>query len=467
MPIINVNIPLKKKIYGVTELNRQSRSMLERQFHNVHIEGELSNLSKPGSGHIYFKLKDAQSQIQCAFFRNKAMFLNLDLKEGMQIVATATVSLYEARGDYQLIVESIELAGIGQLQLKFDALKRKLQRQGLFDSAHKKNLPKLPKCIGVITSPTGAALQDILTTLKRRFPAIPIYLYPTQVQGALAASQIVAQIKHANAHNQCDVLILARGGGSLEDLWPFNEEMVAKAIYQSKLPMVSGVGHEIDVTLADFCADYRAATPTAAAESVTPNINDVLSYLEKRQAHLKNVIKAFLLKRQHALHHLSQRLRSPNQLIHQKLLHVDALSIRLEHSLQLTLHLRQNRLQRLYQALIKHNPMTLLKNQRITLNQFENRLTQAVNQCLIKHQQHFKQLCATLHATSPLATIDRGYSLALKEDQSLISSIEQIDENQTFWVRLKDGQLHAKLINKNGSILTLLGNNSMDPAPTK
>lgn len=448
MPIISAKIPLQKKIYGVTELNKKSRQMLEGQFNKIQIEGELSNLARPHSGHIYFRLKDRQSQVQCAFFRNKAMFLNFDIQEGMQVVVTATVSLYEARGDYQLIVESMQVAGVGNLQLKFEALKKKLHSEGLFEASSKRALPKLPKQIGIITSPTGAALHDILTTLKRRFPAIPLILYPTQVQGAQAAAQIAQQIKFANEQNCCDVLLLARGGGSLEDLWPFNEEIVAYAIYQSQIPIVSGVGHEVDVTLADYCSDLRAATPTAAAETVTPHINEIFELIQNYRANLYKIINLQVNNKKQQLLYLERRLRSPLSLIQQKHMHVEHLRERLNSCLKQLLNKKQIQLQQKYQRLLKQNPVQLLHNQKTKCQYLEQRLIQAVKQILNNYQQHFKQLCSTLHATSPLATIDRGYSLTLAENKTLITSNKQLALDDTFWVTLKQGKLHAKLIGK-------------------
>lgn len=446
MPIINVKIPLTKKTLTVSELNQKSRQMLEGQFRHVLIEGELSNLALPRSGHIYFRLKDNQAQIQCAFFKNKAQFLNIALEEGMQVVVTATVSLYEARGDYQLIIDNVALAGIGQLQQKFEALKKELQAQGLFDNAHKKSLPQLPKKIGIITSPTGAALQDIISTLKRRFPAIPLCLYPTQVQGTAAAKQIVEQIQLANAHNECEVLILARGGGSLEDLWPFNEAIVAHAIYQSHLPIVSGIGHEVDTTLADFCADLRAATPTAAAESVTPHVDDVLRYLQNKQTHLINIISTVLLTQQKRVTNLKQRLRNPQSLLYQKVLHIEALNTRLNHALHQAVNAKQKKLQDLTQRLLKQNPRDRLHQHTLILNSLRQRLIQKINHELSTYQQRFSKTCATLHATSPLATLDRGYSLILDENKRLITSSKQLTVNQVIEVRLKEGEVSAKII---------------------
>ena len=255
-----------RKIYTVSQLNRETGQLLSRHFLSIRVEGEISNLSTPASGHVYFSLKDANAQVRCAMFKNQRRRGGFKPENGKQVIVTAEVSLYEPRGDYQLIVEHIEEAGDGALRRAFDALKLKLSAEGLFDAANKQSLPALPKAIGVITSPSGAAIRDILTVLQRRFPAIPVIIYPTAVQGTNAQHEIAGAIAIANKSWQCDVLILARGGGSLEDLWAFNEEKVARAIATSSIPIISGIGHETDFTIADFAADLRAPTPSAAAE---------------------------------------------------------------------------------------------------------------------------------------------------------------------------------------------------------
>lgn len=448
MPIINASVSTPQKTYTVSELNRHSRITLEKQFSSILVEGEISNLATPSSGHIYFRLKDEKAQIQCAFFKNRAMYLNFKLEEGAKVVLTASASLYEARGDYQLIVEAIQLAGIGKLQLQFEALKQKLASQGLFDAAHKKAIPKLPSRIGLITSPTGAALHDMLTTLKRRFPAIPIALYPTQVQGATAAANIAQQIQAANQHQYCDVLIVARGGGSLEDLWPFNEEVVAQAIYHSQIPIVSGVGHEVDTTLADLCADLRAATPTAAAEAVSPKMADLLLYFSQLQSRMLQHVEKMILQRSHQLMHLQKRLRTPQHLLKQQQLTVQSLQNQLSQLIGLQLKKKQEVLQKLQYRLHQQNPHRKLQQQLALCQQYQHKLTQAIKQILQLKTQRFKQLCATLNATSPLATLDRGYSLTQDEQKNLIVDAKQVALEQNVWVSLKHGQLHCKIIGK-------------------
>ena len=283
MPIPNSD---DRDIYSVGRLNAEARGLLEGAFPLIWVQGELSNVSRPSSGHLYFTLKDANAQVRCAMFRGNNRFLKFRPADGAQVVVRASLSLYEARGDYQLIVQSMEEAGDGALQRAFEALKQKLAAEGLFEAAHKRALPALPKRIGVITSPTGAAIRDILSVLKRRFPAIPVLIYPVAVQGQAAGAEIAAMIRRADARRECDVLIIARGGGSLEDLWAFNEEIVARAIFDCSIPTVSGVGHEVDFTIADFVADQRAPTPSVAAEMVSPDQHDWLNQLRALDSEL-------------------------------------------------------------------------------------------------------------------------------------------------------------------------------------
>ena len=283
---------IETTLYTVSDLNHAAASLLTHHFEVVAVTGEISNLTRPSSGHYYFSLKDDSAQIRCAFFRAHHHHLDFTLENGQEVVMHAQVSIYEPRGDYQLIVKSVQLAGLGALQIAFDRLKNKLEKAGLFDDKHKKPLPYLPKNIGVITSPTGAALQDILKVLRHRFSAIPVFVYPTAVQGASAAAEICAALAKANQEKQCDVLILARGGGSLEDLWSFNEENVAHAIFNSEIPIITGIGHQTDFTIADFVADVRAPTPSAAAETVTPDRDMLQKQLHQQQQRLLHLIQS-------------------------------------------------------------------------------------------------------------------------------------------------------------------------------
>lgn len=285
-----MNTEISEPIYSVSQLNQEIRDFLENQVMPLWITGEISNFACPSSGHWYFTLKDAQAAIRCALFKPKSRGIQIVPENGAQVLLHGRVSLYTPRGDYQFIADYLEPAGDGLLQKKFNLLKEKLLQEGLFDPAHKKPLPKFPTTIGVITSPTGAAIHDILHILKRRFPLIKVIIYPTSVQGAPAAEEIVQAIQAANHQQLCDVLIIGRGGGSLEDLWPFNEEVVARAIYNSQIPTVSAVGHEVDTTIADFVADLRAPTPSAAAEILSPDQFELLNTLEKIYSRLQYLL---------------------------------------------------------------------------------------------------------------------------------------------------------------------------------
>ncbi|MDH3563111.1 MAG: exodeoxyribonuclease VII large subunit, partial [Gammaproteobacteria bacterium] len=304
-----------RDIYTVSRLNREAKLLLEGGFPPLWIEGEISNLSRPASGHVYFSLKDAQAQVRCAFFRQHQRLLRLTLKDGLHILARARVSLYEGRGDYQIIIEYLEEAGEGALRLAFDVLKQRLSQEGLFDIAHKKSLPRLPRRLGIITSPSGAVLHDMLTTLRRRFPAIPVLVYPVPVQGAGAAEKIATAIKLAGDQRDCDALILARGGGSLEDLWVFNEEAVARAIHACPIPIVSGIGHETDFTIADMTADARAPTPTAAAEMLSPDQQEWLAQFERLETRLFTSMHGLLRGRNQHVDWLVARLVHPRHRI--------------------------------------------------------------------------------------------------------------------------------------------------------
>lgn len=287
--------------YTVSQLNHEVNTLLNNRLGTVTVIGEISNLSRPSSGHLYFSLKDENAQIRCALFRFQHQRIDFTLEHGQQVIVQASVGLYEPRGDFQLIVQHIQLAGAGKLQIAFDALKKKLANKGWFDETHKKSLPAFPKKIGVITSSTAAALHDILKVLKKRMASVEIIIYPTLVQGELAANNIVRAIETANTRAECDVLILARGGGSLEDLWPFNEELVAHAIFHSKIPLITGIGHQTDFTIADFVADVRAPTPSAAAEMASPDQYELIQRLDQSENHLKRVMQFILREKKSAL----------------------------------------------------------------------------------------------------------------------------------------------------------------------
>jgi exodeoxyribonuclease VII large subunit len=326
-----------RDIYTVTRLNREARAILEGSFPILWVEGEISNLSQPSSGHLYFSLKDAQCQVRCAMFRTRNLLLNFAPKNGLLVLVRAQVSLYEGRGEFQLIIEHMEPAGDGVLRLAFEELKRRLAAEGLFSASHKIAIPAIPRCIGVITSPTGAAILDILSILRRRFPAIPVVVYPVPVQGPGAAAAIARTIALADARKDCDVLILARGGGSLEDLWAFNEEIVARAIYACELPIVTGIGHEIDFTIADLVVDRRAPTPSASAELVSPDRQQFLGHLAALERRLWSLTKVRLNRARESLRWLERRLIYSGRRLQDLAQRLDDLSLRLDRARRATL----------------------------------------------------------------------------------------------------------------------------------
>lgn len=387
---------IEKKIYSISELNQNARTLLETAFFSVWVEGEISNLALPSSGHAYFSLKDAGAQIRCAMFSQRQRGLKLSLENGLHVVVRGKVSLYEPRGDFQLIVDFVEVAGDGKLQQAFEALKKKLSQEGLFDPPHKKPLPKLPKTIGVITSSTGAAIRDILSVLKRRFPSIGVIIYPTLVQGQQASAQIAEAIATANRHQSCDVLIVTRGGGSLEDLWPFNEETVARAIFASEIPIVSAVGHEIDFTIADFVADVRAPTPSAAAELVSPDQIEWQMALRQSEQRLCQRIHKILEQHQQSLIHLQKRLRHPRETLQNRMQHLDQLE------------------------------QTLIRVQKNNLQQKQLKLA---------------LLSEKIDTLSPLKTLERGYAIITREDGSIVQSVKAVSIGDVIGTQLADGRL--------------------------
>ena len=386
-----------RDIYTVSDLNRQARTVLEEAFLPVWVSGEVSNFSCPASGHWYFSLKDNKAQVRCAMFRNRNYKLTTMPENGMQVLVKANVSLYEGRGDFQLIIDDLEEAGDGALLRAFETLKKQLHAKGLFDEKHKKPLPAFPACIGVITSATGAALHDVLSVLRRRFASIPVIIYPSQVQGDSASEQLCDAIITANRRQECDVLILTRGGGSMEDLWCFNHENLAHVIFDSTIPIISAVGHEIDFTIADFVADKRAPTPSVAAELASPDRIEWLNYTKQLNLRLCQTMQQLLKHTKQECQHLRQRLRHPSQHIREYTQRIDALSIQLQ---QAQLHAIQNK------------------------------------------QQQLHGLTELLNKVSPLATLARGYAL-VQDPQSgaVIKHAKKHLIGSTVHARLAKGEL--------------------------
>lgn len=389
-------------LYSVSELNLETRTLLESTFGRIWVKGELSNLSCPASGHWYFTLKDNQAQVKCAMFKGANFKVNFKPSDGLEVCVLAKVSLYPDRGDYQLIVEDLKASGEGKLRQAFELLKNKLSQEGLFSLEAKKPLPEFPRRIGIITSPTGAAIRDIISVLNRRYPAGELYIYPCQVQGQAAAADIVGAIKLANKHNLCEVLILSRGGGSLEDLWPFNEEVVARAIFSSNLAIVSGVGHETDLTIADLVADYRAPTPSAAAETLSPDQSILIKQFINWETRLSQSMLRALQFWSQKVDYLEKRLMSPAQ---------------------------------------------NLNNMRQQLDTVIQRLQWAMHSVLQDRTNQFKQLAYALGTVNPFATLGRGYSITHHQHtNAVISSVKNIQIGDRLATRLQDGWIISEVI---------------------
>ena len=443
-----MNTTTTRQIFSVSQLNRAVKQILEENFGLVWIQGEISNLARPASGHIYFSLKDRNAQVRCAMFRAKNALINFDLDNGVDVIARARVGMYEARGDYQLIVEHLEAAGDGLLRMKFEELKKQLAAEGLFDEDHKFELPAYPRAIGVITSDSGAALHDILTTLKRRNPAVPVIIYPSMVQGETAKSDIARAIEVANQRDECDVLILARGGGSLEDLWPFNEEIVVRAIYDSEIPIICGVGHEVDVTLADFTADMRAPTPTAAAEICTPTLAEMLEQLNGYEAALVRLMQQRLANLKQQLMVQQSRLQHPGKRIEQLFQQCDELSSRLPQAMKNLLALKTSLADHLDNLLRARSPMTKISERRKDIDYLQQRITQILGKDLSAKQASLTELSRTLRAVSPEATLARGYALISDEQQKIVRDAAAYQPGDRLKARLAKGKLELTVANE-------------------
>ena len=404
-------LPMPEDIYTITRLNREVGQLLGEVFPVIWIEGEISNLAKPASGHIYFTLKDDNAQVRCAFFKNKQANLSFDLDNGMKVLAKANVGLYEGRGDYQLIIEQIEPAGAGALQIAFDALKQKLAREGLFDEKHKKILPKYPKTIGIITSATGAAIRDILSILKRRYPFGNLIIYPIPVQGENAAMVIAEKIKNAEKRNECDVFILTRGGGSIEDLWAFNEEIVAQTIFNIETPIVSGIGHEIDFTIADFVVDLRAATPSAAAELVSPNINELIQELKNSEKQLVRFQKEIIKNFKNYVEIFFRKLPQPNQKLFELMQQTDEYYMYLKHNIESEIMSKRILINESKNNLEKLNPMQIINRQLDYIKNIRLRFEREIVLFLEKINNRISKVDDILKSISPISTLDRGYAI--------------------------------------------------------
>ena len=428
-------------VLTVSELNQAIKQGLEAAFPLVWIQGEISNLARPASGHLYFTLKDARAQVRCALFRARHKLLGCTPEDGLQVRVRARVTLYEARGDYQLLVEHIEEAGEGALQQAFEALKRKLAAEGLFDPALRKPLPRVPRRIGVITSASGSVIHDILSTLKRRFPGIPVRLYPVAVQGDAAVAQLKQALSAASLRGDCDVLLLARGGGSLEDMQAFNDESVARAIAACTLPVVSGVGHETDVTIADFVADRRAPTPTAAAELLSPDQAQWLSLLAEREARLLRRIDTTLNQAGQKLDWVSRRLAQPRTRLTHMAQRIAHLASRSRYAMQLRLQTRFRQAQQLDATLQRLSPRARIRQQYGKNQQLQSSLKHLMQHRLLGLKHRLQQSAGTLDTLSPLATLGRGYALAQTADGRVVRQAQDVRVGEPLHTRLARGRV--------------------------
>ena len=443
----------QRDIYTITRLNREVRAVLEDSFPpSLWVRGEISNLARPGSGHLYFSLKDKHSQVRCAMFKSANRHLRAPLENGQEVLVRAGVSLYEGRGEFQLIVEYLEPAGAGALQAAFDKLKQRLLEEGLFAEEHKQPLPAFPGAIGVVTSPTGAALRDIIQVLGRRYAGAGVIIYPVPVQGDGAAQQVAQAIEEANRRAECDVLILARGGGSLEDLWSFNEEVVARAIYNSAIPLVSGIGHEIDFTIADFVADRRAPTPSAAAELVSPDSTALKSTLNNLYSQLHLRITGLLAGHLRNVTQLSKRLPRPTYLLQNMTQRTDDLAVRLRLALDNGIALRRGRVNRFAGILGSRNPLQQLAGYRAKCSGLEKQLQNHLMRSLQDRKKQLDYLSRSLKTIGPLATLERGYAIVTDEDDNIVRRAEQLRENAEISTRFAKGSVRStvKRINPDG-----------------
>ena len=436
--------------YTVSELNRLSRQTLEAKFPLIWVEGEISNFSMPASGHWYFKMKDKTATISCAMFKNQNSRSSLKPQNGIKVFARCKITIYEVSGNYQLIIEQIESAGIGALQRKFEELKKQLFDEGIFDDKHKLPIPKYPKKIGIITSPTGAAIQDILSILKRRYPIASVLVYPSIVQGntldgTSAAKELTERIIFANKENNCDVLILARGGGSIEDLWAFNDETLTRSIHNSNIPIISAVGHEVDYTICDFVSDCRAPTPSAAAEIVSPDINSIIQRLNEKELQLNHLILGFLQACYQKIDNLFMRIRNPNDYLLHIQTQIEGLQNRIYKNITSKIKIDKETLTHIDKNLQRNHPSEYLCNLSDRLCLLEKKLNNEIIKLLITKQEKWENSLRLLEAVSPLNTIKRGYAIVLNKDKKIIKRTSDIKINDRIFTMLGDGGVFSNI----------------------
>ncbi|MFT7214695.1 MAG: exodeoxyribonuclease VII large subunit [Granulosicoccus sp.] len=436
--------PVDKKIFTVSRLNQEVQRLLETGFGTLWLQGELSNFSRPASGHFYFSLKDSQSQIRCAMFKGRNRYVDFEPGSGDAVIVRGKLGLYSARGDFQLIVEHMEPAGAGKLQAAFEATKRELDAKGWFDAAAKRPLPPLPQTIGVVTSPTSAALRDVLQVLNRRYRQSRVIIYPTLTQGSAAAPAIANALKQANLRQEADVILLVRGGGSLEDLWAFNEISVAEAIRNSTIPIVAGIGHEVDVTISDLVSDLRAPTPSAAAELATPDNANLAKTVNALHLSLLRTYKTQLRSLEKTLEQQSKRLhlRHPKLKLQEQSQRTDELEMRLARAWQASLVQKGSRLTKADTRLSAYSPTIQVAQHQSHTRTLNSRLIIAIANRQKQAKSRFDILARTLHGVSPLAVLDRGYAIVRKNNKP-ITSVDNIATGDEVTARLSNGEFQA------------------------
>ena len=437
----------QEHIYSISELNDEVASTLTEGFGVIWVEGEISNLMRSAAGHVYFSLKDESASVRCAMFRMQNQSLDFELRDGMQILARAKVGLYKQRGEFQLIVEYAEESGEGLLRQRFELLKQTLQKEGLFDELHKKPLPKMPKTIGLVTSPKGAAVQDIIKTIKRRYPIVRVIVYPTLVQGNEATKKIASAIDIANQRDECDVIIIARGGGSLEDLWCFNEELVARSIFHSKIPIISGIGHETDFTITDLVADLRAATPTAAAEIALPTTSEIVDRLNRYIFDITQLIDYKVNHFRHQLKSASLRMQAshPQSKLQFNMQKLDLINEKMQKLPMMQVSDLKNIFKISFSKLLASNPKINIEAERQNLEMKNMALSNAIIGLIESKRNRFSVMTAQLEGASPLQSLSRGYALVTNEDGRNIKSVKKIKTGASVKTKLSDGSFVSRV----------------------
>jgi exodeoxyribonuclease VII large subunit len=450
MSQLQFNLMPERRVYSVTELTGRIRDLFTRNFTDILVEGEISNCHEAQSGHIYFVLKDKVSQIRAVCFKTQVRAMKFRPENGLHVTVRGSISVYEARGDYQIYVESIEPVGLGALQLAFDQLKKRLEAEGLFSSDRKKPLPMLPRCIGLITSPTGAAVRDVVRILRRRFHNVHLTLFPVRVQGDGASLEIVRALQFFNRQQSVDVLILARGGGSLEDLWAFNEEAVARAIAQSVIPVISGVGHETDFTIADFVADVRASTPSAAAELVVNTRREFDKHVADLRQTLADQLRYRILVLSRRVHELGARrgFRRPLDLLRQQRQRADELTSRLAHALRANLAQSTKRFNAAHKHIVAFDFRMKIAAVRLRLEKLQLELAARSERALRQKRERLDRLRLQLNERSPLRVLERGYAIATDSTGQILRSSTQVSIGDAVTLRLLNGRLTTSVTSK-------------------